>query len=74
MFAECSLCIGVRVWGLSGGPGKRDLTVLALPDEVGLATTAAHFVHFLRSGQTGCKWVVGGGTVRTKRVMVTKLG
>lgn len=29
--------------------GTRDLTVLALPDEVGLASATAHFVHVLRA-------------------------
>lgn len=52
MFAECSLWTGSGK-GVDGGQGKSDLTVLALPDKVGLAATAAHLVHFLGRGQTG---------------------
>lgn len=33
------------------GRGSIDLTVLALPDEVGFASAAAHLVHFLRKGE-----------------------
>lgn len=50
MFAECSLWRGLARLGGKGG-GKRDLTVLALPDEVGFASATAHFVHFLVGGQ-----------------------
>jgi hypothetical protein len=45
MLAECSLWTLVRACGGDmGGDGQMDLTVLALPDEVGLTPAAAHFV------------------------------
>lgn len=45
MFAECSLYLLVNLLEAPEEDwGKSDLTVLALPDEIGFASATAHFV------------------------------